>query len=439
MKRVVIVGAGFGGLEAAKALADVDVDVTLVDKRNHHTFQPLLYQVATAGLNPSDIAQPIRQIIGSQRNCRVLLAEATSVDIDARTVRLRRPVYGPSGDQSSEELGYDYLIVATGATHAYFGHDSWAPLAPGLKTVEDALDIRRRILLAFERAEASTDPDEQRRHMTFVIVGAGPTGVELAGAIQEIATQTLRGQYRSIDTAESRVVLLEAGSRVLPSFTEKLSASAERQLRDLGVEVWTSRPVTGIDTQGVDTAVDTAGDSGSGRIPASTVLWAAGVAASPLGRSLSDELDRAGRVPVTNQLTLPGGGEDGDRVFVIGDLAAVVDADGVRVPGVAPAAQQGGLHAVACIRADLAGSPRPEFRYKDKGSMATIGRSSAVADLGGRLQFSGYVAWVVWWLVHIWSLVGFRSRATVMVGWAWQYLTRRRDARLITNTPPLDQ
>ncbi len=419
-KRVVVVGAGFGGLEAAKALADLDVDVTLIDKRNHHTFQPLLYQVATAGLNPSDIAQPIRQIIGLQENCRVLLAEVVDVDPTRRTLGYLRPASGTQTAQSSVEwMEYDYLIVATGATHAYFGNDNWAPLAPGLKTVEDALDIRRRILLAFERAEATSDPIEQRRHTTFVVVGAGPTGVELAGAIQEIATQTLRGQFRSFDTSSSRVVLVEAGPRVLPTFTEKLSKSAEKQLRNLGVEVWTGRPVTGVDSEGVDI--------GDGRIPASTVLWAAGVAASPLGRMLSDDCDRAGRVPVTSSLTLP----NADNVFVIGDLAAAVDADGVTVPGVAPAAQQGGLHAVACIEADLAGQPRPEFHYKDKGSMATIGRSSAVAHVFG-LQISGYVAWVVWWLVHIWSLVGFRSRATVMVGWAWQYLTRRRDARLIT-------
>ena len=412
MAHVVVVGAGFGGLEAAKALADVPVEVTVVDKRNHHTFQPLLYQVATAGLNPSDIAQPIRQIIGSQANCRVLMAEATGVDVDKRMLATS---LGP--------IDYDYLIVATGATHAYFGNDEWAELAPGLKTVEDALDIRRRILLAFERAEVSEDLDDQRQHMTFVVVGAGPTGVELAGAIQEIATQTLRGQYRTIDTGDSRVVLLEAGPRVLPTFPAKLSRSAEVQLGKLGVEVWTSRPVTGIDRSGVDTE--------GGRIPASTVLWAAGVAASPLGRSLSEDLDRAGRVRVTSALTLPAD----DNVFVIGDLATAVDSAGVEVPGVAPAAQQGGRHAAACIAADLAGRSRPRFRYRDKGTMATIGRSAAVASLGSRLQFSGLVAWVVWWLVHIWSLVGFRSRATVMVGWAWQYLTRRRDARLITNTP----
>ncbi len=421
MTEVVIVGAGFGGLEAAKALADAppSVNVTLVDKRNHHTFQPLLYQVATAGLNPSDIAQPIRQIIGDQANCRVLMADVTAVDSQARRLTT-----------SSGPIDYDYLIVATGATHAYFGNDAWASHAPGLKTVEDALDIRRRILLAFERAEASSDPEEQQRHMTFVVVGAGPTGVELAGSIAEIATQTLRGQYRSIDTTRSRIVLLEAGPRVLPTFAEKLSASAADQLGSLGVDVFTNRAVTDIDPEGVDTT--------DGRIPASTVLWAAGVAASPLGAALAEAtgvtLDRAGRVEVASSLTPPGV----DNVFVIGDLAAAVDAAGVTVPGVAPAAQQGGLHAVACIEADIAGRPRPDFVYNDKGSMATVGRSRAVVELGPRLRFSGFVAWVVWWLVHIWSLVGFRSRATVMAGWAWQYLTRRRDARLITNTPPLD-
>lgn len=420
MTEVVIVGAGFGGLEAAKALADApaSVNATVIDKRNHHTFQPLLYQVATAGLNPSDIAQPIRQIIGRQANCRVLLAEVTDVDLAERTLTT---TLGP--------ISYDYLIVATGATHAYFGNDDWERLAPGLKTVEDALDIRRRILLAFERAEASSDPQEQGRHMTFVVVGGGPTGVELAGAIQEIATHTLRGQYRSVDTTESRVVLLEAGPRVLPTFAEKLSAAAANQLRSLGVEVFTSRAVTGVDDRGVDTE--------DGRIEASTVLWAAGVAASDLGRALGRasgaELDGSGRVEVGPSLTVPGF----DNVFVIGDLAAATDAAGVTVPGVAPAAQQGGKHAVSCIEADLAGEPRPEFVYFDKGSMATVGRSRAVVEIR-RLRFSGFLAWVIWWLVHIWSLVGFRSRATVMAGWAWQYVTRRRDARLITNTPPLD-
>ena len=417
---VVIVGAGFGGLEAAKALADAppSVNVTVIDKRNHHTFQPLLYQVATAGLNPSDIAQPIRHIIGRQANCRVLMADVTAVDPAARTLTT---TLGP--------LPYDYLIAATGATHAYFGHDEWERLAPGLKTIEDALDIRRRILLAFERAEASTDPAEQDRHMTFVVVGAGPTGVELAGAIQEIATHTLRGQYRSIDTTASRVVLLEAGPRVLPTFAEKLSTAAADQLRSLGVDVFTDRAVTDIDGKGVDT--------NEGRIEASTVLWAAGVAASSLGRSLAEgtgaELDRSGRVKVGPSLTLPGF----DNVFVIGDLAAATDAKGVTVPGVAPAAQQGARHAVACIEADLDGRPRPRFAYFDKGSMATVGRSRAVVEIR-QLRFSGFVAWVTWWLVHIWSLVGFRSRATVMASWAWQYVTRRRDARLITNTPPLD-
>jgi NADH dehydrogenase len=414
--RVVIVGAGFGGLAAAKALADSPVDVIVVDKRNHHTFQPLLYQVATAGLNPSDIAQPVRHIIGSQANCQVLMADVTDVDIDAQRV-----------DTGLGPIDYDYLIVATGATHAYFGHDDWARFAPGLKTVEDALDIRRRILIAFERAESTTDSDQRRRHMTFVVVGAGPTGVELAGAIKEIATETLRKDFRRIDTSRSRVILVEAGSRVLPSFPAKLSDSAEEQLRDLGVEVRTSSAVTDINETGVDTE--------AGRIEASTVLWAAGVAASPLGRSLSGNLDRAGRVPVSAELTLSDGKKTVDNVFVVGDLSAATDGSGTAVPGVAPAAQQGGEHAARCIENDLAGQARSCFVYRDKGSLATIGRSAAVADLGPRLRFSGYPAWVVWWFVHIWSLIGFRSRATVMASWAWQYWTRRRDARLITNTP----
>jgi len=406
---VVIVGCGFGGLAATQALADTDVDITIVDRANHHTFQPLLYQVATAGLNPSDIAQPIRYIVRKQSNARVLLDEVVDIDLGAHTVVGRNAT-----------IGYDYLVLASGATHSYFGNDQWAAHAPGLKTIDDALDIRRRILIAFERAEATDDPAERERLMTFVIVGAGPTGVELAGAVKEIATRTLRSDFRAIDTTMSSVVLVEAAPRVLGAFPEKLSASAERQLTKLGIDVRTSTPVTGIDAQGVTTQ--------AGSIPAATVLWGAGVAASPLGQAVTDHADRAGRVPVNDQLSLDGH----ENVFVIGDLAAAQSA-GEFVPGVAPAAQQGGQHVARCIDADLSGSARPTFVYKDKGSMATIGRSKAVADLGPRLQFGGYAAWLIWWIIHIWSLIDFRSKLRAMSGWGWQYWTGRRNARLITN------
>ena len=409
--RVVVVGAGFGGLAAVKAMAHLPVEVTVIDRRNHHLFQPLLYQVATAGLNPSDIAHPIRRIVRDQTNCRVVLDEVVAVDRAASTVRT-----------ATTTVGYDYLVLATGATHAYFGHDEWAVLAPGLKTIEDALEIRRRVLTAFERAEATDDPAERRRLMTFVVVGAGPTGVELAGAIAEIATTTLRPDFRSIDTTDSATILVEAGPRVLPTFVPRLSAAAARHLDQLGVEVRTDCAVTEISELGVATTC--------GSVPAGTVLWAAGVAASPLGRQISDEVDRAGRVPVGPDLTVA----DRPEIFVIGDLAAVRGPDGEPVPGVAPAAQQAGDHVAASIEADLAGRPRPVFRYRDKGSMATVGRSAAVVDLGRGLRFSGLAAWVVWWLVHIWSLIEFRSRLRVMGSWGWQYLTGRRDARLITDT-----
>jgi NADH dehydrogenase len=409
---VVIVGCGFGGLAATKALADVEVDITVIDRENHHTFQPLLYQVASAGLNPSDIAQPIRHIVRKQTNARVLLAEVSGLDLDDGRVMT-----------SDNSLEFDYLILATGATHSYFGHDEWAEFAPGLKSIDDALEIRRRILLAFERAEASLDPVERKRLMTFVVVGAGPTGVELAGAVKEIATKTLRKDFRSIDTTASRVVLVEAGPRVLGAMTEKLSASAQRQLVALGVEVQTTTAVTGIDADGVTTA--------AGTISAATVLWGAGVAASPLGQLVTSQIrqdaDRAGRVPVQSDLSVDGC----SRVFVIGDLAAA-QSGGHAVPGVAPAASQGGVHVADCIRADLAGLQRPTFAYKDKGSMATIGRSKAVAYLGPKLQFGGYFAWLIWWAVHIMTLIDFRSRLVAMSSWGWQYLTGQRIARLIT-------
>ncbi|MEM7323246.1 MAG: NAD(P)/FAD-dependent oxidoreductase [Actinomycetota bacterium] len=428
-KQVVIIGAGFGGLAAAKALADAPVSVTIIDRRNHHLFQPLLYQVATAALNPSDIAQPVRRILAKQENCQPVLAEAHAVDTDGRTV-----------STSAGTIAYDYLIVATGATHAYFGNDHWADHAPGLKSVEDALDIRRRILLAFERAELTTDEEERRRLMTFVVVGAGPTGVEMAGAIREIATETLRRDFRRIDTTAGRVVMVEAGPAVLPAFTEKLQRSARRQLEQLGVEVMTDTRVTEITEDGVtiertasaagpESGTSTAADAGrSDHLAAATTIWAAGVAASPLGAAVAAETDRSGRAVVTSELSLA----DHPEVFVIGDVAAVTDDAGVSVPGVAPAAEQGGKHVAACIRADLDGADRPSFRYRDKGSMATIGRSKAVADLGPRLRFSGRAAWLLWGVVHVWSLIGFRSRLRTMGSWNWQYLTGQRGARLIT-------
>lgn len=408
--RVVVVGCGFGGLATTQALADTEVGVVVIDRENHHTFQPLLYQVATAGLNPSDIAQPIRHIVRKQSNTSVLLDEVTGVDLVRSAVVT-----------TTDEIEFDYLVVAAGATHSYFGHDEWATIAPGLKSIDDALDIRRRILLAFERAETTDDPVERERLMTFVVVGAGPTGVELAGAVKEIATKTLREDFRSIDTTTSRVVLVEAGPRVLSAFPEKLSRSAAKQLGKLGVEVKTGAAVTAIDHDGVRFA--------DGSIEAATVLWGAGVAASPIGRMLTEDVDRSGRVRVTSHLTVPGH----DNVFVIGDLAAV-EADGAMVPGVAPAAQQGGRHVAACIEADLGAQERPVFRYRDKGSMATIGRSKAVADLGPRLRFGGYPAWLVWWAVHIITLIDFRSRFFAMMSWGWQYLTGQRIARLITGT-----
>ncbi len=412
-KRFVIVGAGFGGLAAAKAMADLPVAVTIIDRQNHHLFQPLLYQVATAGLNPSDIAQPIRHILAKQTNCQPLLADVSGVDADACEVLT-----------STGPIPFDYLVLATGATHAYFGNDDWATHAPGLKTIEDALDIRRRILLAFEKADLTESEEERTRLMTFVVVGAGPTGVEMAGAIREIAAETLRGDFRRIDTTSSRVLLVEAGPAVLPPFPAKLQRSATAQLERLGVEVRTDTRVTDITADGVTT--------NEGYIPTATVVWAAGVAASPLGGALTTETDRSGRAVVEPDLSVAGH----RNVFAIGDVAAATGPDGEPVPGVAPAAIQGGEHVAECIAADLAGTERPRFSYRDKGSMATIGRSKAVADLGPRLQFGGRLAWLLWSFVHIMGLIDFRSRLRTMSSWNWQYLTDHRGARLITGTPP---
>jgi NADH dehydrogenase len=409
---VVIVGGGFGGLYAALALERAPVHVTIVDRRNHHLFQPLLYQVATAALNPADIAAPIRSVFRGWRNVSVILAEAVAVDTDARKLTL-----------ADGELAYDYLVLATGATHSYFGHDEWAPFAPGLKSIEDALEIRRRVLLAYEMAERERDPERRREWLTFVIIGGGPTGVELAGALAEISRQALSREFQHIDPTHARIILVEGVSRVLPPYPEDLSATARTQLERLGVDVWTGARVTGIDASGVNL--------GQERIGARTVLWAAGVAASPLPKALGVPLDRAGRVLVRPDLTLPGH----DDVFVIGDLAAVEQA-GKPVPGVAPAAIQMGRHVARSIRRAIAGQPRELFRYRDKGSFATIGRGKAVGELHGGWKLSGFPAWLAWLAIHIFFLIGFRSRALVIFQWAYSYVTFRRGARLITGPPP---
>jgi NADH:ubiquinone reductase (H+-translocating) len=408
MTRVVIIGGGFGGLYAAQALRRAPVEVTLVDRRNHHLFQPLLYQVATATLNPSDIAIAIRSVLRRQKNARVLLAEARAVDPARRTVAL-----------DEGELPYDYLIVATGAAHSYFGHDEWARFAPGLKSIEDALHIRRRILLAFEMAERDTDPARRAEWQTFVIIGGGPTGVELAGAIAEIARRALIGDFRSIDPARSRIVLVEGLPRVLPSYPEVLSESAARRLARLGVEVRTGARVTRLE--------ETAVCLGEERIPARTAIWAAGVAASPLARSLGVPLDRVGRVRVRPDLTIPGRAD----VFVIGDLAAL-EHDGGLVPGVSPAAMQEAGHAARNIERALQARPYTPFRYFDKGSFAVIGRGAAVGSILNRINVTGVLAWLAWLFIHLYFLIGFRNRILVLIDWAYSYLTFRRGARLIT-------
>ncbi len=405
---VVIIGAGFGGLYAARSLAKADVSITLVDRRNHHTFQPLLYQVATAALSPGEIAYPIRHIFRKDENVSVLLAEATGIDLQRRKVQL-----------DSDELFYDYLIVAAGATHTYFGHPEWATYAPGLKSVEDATEIRRRMLLAFEIAERRARLNHTTERINFVVVGGGPTGVELAGALSEIAQHVLATDFRSIDPRSTRVVLIEAGPRILPTFPEELSSSAVKQLNKLGVEVITGKTVTNIDAAHVYV--------GDHAFPASVVLWGAGVSASALGKLLGTPTDRAGRVQVQPDLTIPGHPE----VFVLGDLTSVIQKNGKPVPGVAPAAIQMGQFAAESIKRDLHGEPRKVFHYRDKGSLATIGRSAAIADVGG-FKLSGYVAWLAWLLVHVLFLIGFRNRAQVLWEWFWDYVTFQRGARLIT-------
>ena len=405
---LLVIGGGFAGLWAIRALADAPVRITLLDRGNHHLFQPLLYQVATAGLSAPDIAAPLRHILRRQRNVTVLMGEAVAIDKGARAVRLA----------DGSMLDYDLLLLATGATHAYFGHDDWAAHAPGLKTLDDALRIRRRILGAFERAEAEPDPAARAAWLTFAVVGGGPTGVELAGTLAEIARHTLRREFRNIDPQQARVLLLEAGPRLLSTFPDALSAKATAQLRRLGVEVRTGAPVARIDGDGVQL--------GDERIAARTVLWAAGVAASPLARTLEVPLDRAGRVPVQADLGVPGHPE----IFVAGDLASV-QCDGKPVPGVAPAAKQMGRHVAAIIRARLAGRPAPApFRYRDYGNLATVGRRAAVVDLRG-LRFSGFLAWAFWLTAHIFFLIGFRNRLVVLLDWAVAYWTYQRNARIV--------
>ncbi|MBN8792835.1 MAG: NAD(P)/FAD-dependent oxidoreductase [Stenotrophomonas nitritireducens] len=407
--RLLIVGGGFAGLWATRALAGTKLRITLIDRRNHHLFQPLLYQVATAGLSAPDIAAPLRHILGHQRNVEVRLGEVEAIDKHSRQVRLR----------DGGMLDYDLLLVASGATHAYFGNDQWAPHAPGLKTLDDALALRRRLLLAFEKAEAEPDPAKKAAWLSFAIVGAGPTGVELAGTLAEIARHTLRNEFRHIDPASAKVRLVEAGPRVLSSFPEVLSLKARRQLERLGVEVHTGTPVTAIDAEGFHL--------GKNFIPARTVVWAAGVAASPLARTLDTPLDRAGRVQVQPDLTVPGHPE----IFVAGDLAALVQADGRPIPGVAPAAKQMGRYVAGVVHARLQQRPPPPpFRYRDQGNLATIGRMAAIVHMG-RLKLSGLLAWWFWLAAHVFFLIGFRNRLVVLLNWAVAYWSYQRGARII--------
>ena len=410
---MVIVGAGFGGLNAARGLASSPVQVTIVDRKNHHTFQPLLYQVATAGLSPGEIAAPIRGVFRDDDNVISLLEEVQSFDLDKQIVHT-----------AEQDIAYDYLIVAAGATHAYFGHDEWEPLAPGLKTIEDALEIRRRVLLAFELAERQAVMGAENEPLNFVIVGGGPTGVELAGTLAEITRHVLAHEFHKIDTSRARIILLEGGPRVLPAYPEDLSRSAEDQLRRLGVDVRTGTMVTMVEAGAVR-----AGDT---RIVAPVILWAAGVAASPLGKCLGVPVDRAGRVLVNPDLSIPGHPE----VFVVGDLAAIKDEQGKMLPGVAPVAIQEGKYVAKTIRGELAGRPRQKFHYWDKGSLATIGRAAAIAQFG-KIHISGFIAWLSWLFIHIFFLIGFRNRVLVLIQWAWSYLTYERGARLITGSTDL--
>jgi NADH dehydrogenase len=406
---VIIIGGGFAGLDAARAFRGVPVRVTVVDRRNHHVFQPLLYQVATAGLSPGDIASPIRWILRRQANVRILLAEVRAIDTAARQVVLDR----------EDRLDYDFLIVAPGAAHSYFGHDDWSVHAPGLKTLDDALVMRRRMLLAFEEAERERDATRKRQLLTFVIVGGGPTGVELAGALAEIARHTLRREYDEVDPESARIVLIEAGQTILPAFPPTLRESARRALRRLGVEVWENARVVDVGPDFVQVGPD--------RVTAHTILWAAGVAGSALGATLGAPLDRIGRVLVEPDLSIPNHPE----VFVVGDLANFPHQTGSPLPGVAQVAKQQGAHAAANIKARVAGRPTRQFRYRDPGNMATIGRAAAIADFGW-LRVSGFAGWLLWLFVHILFLVGFRNRLSVLLQWAAAYLTYQRSVRLIT-------
>jgi NADH:ubiquinone reductase (H+-translocating) len=413
--RVVIAGAGFGGLTATMSLAKVAVDVTLIDAQNHHCFQPLLYQVATAALSPADVAWPIRGILRKQENARVIMAQVTGIDVEARRV------HTTEGD-----FDYDYLVLATGATHSYFGHDDWAPYAPGLKHIADATEIRRRFLIAFERAEVVGDDAERQRLLTFVVVGGGATGVEMAGAIAEVAQRTLRHDFRHIDPRRSRIVLIEAGPRVLPAFPEALSDYAARSLKSMGVEVACDHRVIGCDPRGVSV-------NDGHRIEAATIIWAAGVVASPAADWIGAEHDRAGRIKVKPDLSIPGRPE----IFAVGDTASVTYHDGSPVPGIAPAAKQMGIYVAKVIAARLDGAnPPPAFVYHHAGDLATIGRKSAVVKLG-RFKLTGFFGWLFWSVVHIYFLIGMRNRFAVALNWMWSYLTFQRGARLIgTSGPP---
>jgi NADH dehydrogenase len=406
---IVIVGGGFAGLDAARALRRADADVTVVDRHNHHVFQPLLYQVATAALSPGDIASPIRWVLRRQQNVRVLLATVASVDAVRKSLVL----------DDGTEMAFDYLILAPGAAHSYFGHDEWAHHAPGLKTLDDALAMRRRMLLAFEEAERERDPARHRHLLTFVLIGGGPTGVELAGALAEIARHTLREEFDTIDPESARIILIEAGPTILPAFPDSLRASARRALRKLGVDVWEQAKVTDVMPESVTVGHETVG--------AHTIMWAAGVAGSPLGRSLNVALDRAGRVIVQDDLSVP----DHPEIFVAGDLAGFTHQDGKQLPGVAQVAKQQGRHAARNILRRIAGEAPQPFRYRDPGNMATIGRAHAVADFGWT-RVSGFAGWLLWLFVHIMFLVGFRNRLSVLLQWAASYLTYQRSVRLIT-------
>ena len=407
--RVVVIGAGFAGINAAKALSRAPVQVTVVDRKNHHTFQPLLYQVALAVLSPAEIASPIRSVLRRDSNIEVLLGLVTGFDLERRLVRI-----------DGLNLPYDYLIVAAGATHAYFGHPEWEQIAPGLKTLEDAIEIRRRVLRTFETAEREAFAGQPSVPLNFVVIGGGPTGVELAGAISDISNRYMKHDFRAIDPKKARIILLEGGPRVLPVYPEDLSASAERQLTQMGVEVRTNAMVTNVEP-GLVTV-------GKEKIPATVILWGAGVSASPLGRMLCAPTDRAGRVLVEPDLSVPSHPE----VLVTGDLAAVKISEGKWVPGVSPAAIQMGKFAARQVRRSVEGKPREKFVYWDKGTLATIGRSHAVADLG-RFHFSGFFAWLAWLFIHLFFLIGFRNRFLVMSEWAWAYLTYNQGARLITD------